>query len=287
MTEKGYEFLKNTTKKYKSLISIVVIGNDNSIQKDFEKEIIELCNIENIDCIKKSDFKEVNTEYAIAVSWRWIINHPEEKLIIFHDSPLPKYRGFAPLANALINGEDEIGVTAIFGANEFDTGSIIAQSKSKILYPITISDAIKLNNENYLSCAENVLNKLLKGEVLTHHKQNEADASYSVWRDEDDYKIDWSQSSCDIRRLIDAVGHPYKGASTMFDGKILRILSSEEFPDINIENRHHGKVLFIRDGKPVVICGKGMLKIINAHLEEDDKKIPFFPLKKFRIRFTK
>lgn len=285
MTEKGYEFLKETAPKYKSLFNQVVVGNDKSIQKDFEDEIINFCDKENIDYVKRADFKEVASEYVIAISWRWLIKHPAEKLIVFHDSPLPKYRGFAPLVNALINGEKEMGVTAIFGATDFDTGDIIAQSKSNISYPITIAEAIRLNNKNYLSCAELVLDKLLCGDEIKATKQVESESSYSVWRDEDDYRIDWSKQSSDIRRLIDAVGFPYKGASTLFDGKLLRILKAEEYVDVNIENRHYGKVLFVSEGKPVVICGKGMLKITEAHIDEDGKQVSLFPLPKFRIRF--
>jgi methionyl-tRNA formyltransferase len=286
MTEKGYEFLRETATKYKSLFNLIVVGNDKLIQKDYEEEIINLCVKENIDYIKRAEFTEVKSVYAIAISWRWLIKHSAEKLIVFHDSPLPKYRGFAPLVNGLINGEDEIGVTAIFGANEFDTGDIIAQSKSKITYPITISEAIQKNNKNYFNCADLVLNKLLHGESISASKQVEAEASYSVWRDEEDYKIDWSKSSEAIRRFIDAVGFPYKSASTICDGKLIRIFKAEEYTDVSIENRHNGKVLFVSEGKPVVICGKGLLKITEAHIEDDGKTVPFFPLSKFRIRFS-
>jgi methionyl-tRNA formyltransferase len=286
MTEKGYEFLRETATKYKSLFNKVVVGNDKSIQKDYEEEIIAFCIKENIDYVKKVNFKVVASKYVIAISWRWLIKQPAEKLIVFHDSLLPKYRGFAPLVNALINNESEIGVTAIFGSTNFDTGDIIVQSKSAISYPITIAKAIQLNNKNYLRCAELVLNKLLCGEEINATKQVENEASYSVWLDEDDYKIDWSKSSSDIRRLIDAVGFPYKGALTTFDRKLIRILKAEEYADVRIENRSYGKVLFVSEGKPVVICGKGMLKIIEAHIVEDGKKIPLFPIPKFRIRFT-
>jgi methionyl-tRNA formyltransferase len=129
------------------------------------------------------------------------------------------------------------------------------------------------------------LNKLLCGEEINVTKQVESEASYSVWRDEDDYKIDWRKSSSDIRRFIDAVGFPYKGASTTFDGKVIRILKAEEYVDVRVENRHYGKVLFVSEGKPVVICGKGMLRIIEAHIDDAEKKISLFPLFKFRIRF--
>ena len=78
----------------------------------------------------------------MAVSWRWMIKHPKNKLIVFHDSILPKYRGFAPLVNMLINGEKEIGVSAIFGADEYD--SEIISEKTTISYPIKIQKPFRL-----------------------------------------------------------------------------------------------------------------------------------------------
>jgi methionyl-tRNA formyltransferase len=286
MTEKGYAFLMETSKKYKSLFNLVVVGSDKTLQKDFEEEIINLCIQENINHVRKADFIDIKSEYAMAISWRWLINHPADKLIVFHDSLLPKYRGFAPLVNSLINGETEIGVTAIFGANDFDTGDIIAQSKSQITYPLTIAEAIQINNQNYLKCGDLVLSQLLRGQSITATKQDENEATYSVWRDEEDFKIDWQKSAGEIRRFIDALGFPYKGASTTFDGKFIRIFKVEECEDVTVENRDCGKVLFVREGKPVVICGRGMIKIVEAQIEENGKIIPFFPLAKFRLRFV-
>ena len=205
---------------------------------------------------------------------------------MFHDSLLPRYRGFSPLVNALINGESEVGVSAIFGASDFDSGPIIAQSRTAIRYPIRIADAIQAVNKNYAACAETVLQALLDGARLTATPQDESRATYSVWRDEQDYRIDWSKPARDIRRFIDAVGYPYKGASTTFDGKLVRILGAEEAPDVVVENRHCGKALFAVDGKPVVVCGEGMLKVTEAHIEEAGRIVPFFPQSSFRIRFT-
>lgn len=286
MTEKGYQFLRDTVARYQPLFSLVVVGADHAVQNDYEADIIALCAAHGVRCVRRADFTQVDTEYALAISWRWLIRHPADRLIVFHDSPLPKYRGFAPLVNALINGETEVGVSAIFGAREFDTGDILAQSTSTICYPITIAQAIAQVNQNYLACAEIVLQALRDSRALEATPQDEGAASYSVWRDDDDYTIDWQQPAAAIRRLIDAVGYPYKGAATRFDGKLLRILSAEERTDVLVENRHAGKVLFMEEGQPVVICGQGLLKITGAHLEEDGRVLPFFPLSKFRIRFA-
>jgi methionyl-tRNA formyltransferase len=285
MTEKGYNFLTYASKEYKSLFGLIVVGNDKAIQKDYEEEIITFCQENNIPFIKKADYKGTDTEYIIAISWRWLIEHPTDKLIIFHDALLPRYRGFAPLVNALINGEKEVGVSALFGANGFDTGDIIAQSKIEISYPIKIKDAISLVNGCYLEVARFVLSNLLNNIPLKGTPQKTEDVSYSVWRDALDYKIDWNQSSTQICRLIDSVGYPYKGAYTRLEDKTIRIKDAVTVEDVVVENRHCGKVLFVDEGKPVIICGTGMLKILDADIENGDQSSSFFPLSKFRIRF--
>ncbi len=285
MTEKGLAFLQGTVGRYKALFALVVVGRDSALQNDCAAEIIALCKAEGIPVVQKADFDIVTTDYAMAVAWRWLIPHPADRLIVFHDSVLPRYRGFAPLVTTLVKGETEIGVTALFGAGGYDRGAIIAQSACQIAYPITIAEAITINMANYLACAETVLGHLLAKRPLPATPQDEGRATYSVWRDESDYQIDWSRSAAEIRRLIDAVGAPYRGAATGFEGRLLRILAAEEVADVVVEDRHPGKVLFLDEGRPVVICGSGLLMLTRA--EYDDKGAdPFFPLNRFRLRFS-
>lgn len=286
MTEKGFRFLTAIPVEQRAIIEMVVVGNDRSLQKDYEEEIISFCTSVGLPWIRRSQFDEVRSKYAMSISWRWLIRHPAEQLIVFHDSLLPKYRGFAPLVNALINGETEVGVTAIFGASEFDTGDIIAQASTKLSYPIKIQDAITLVNDCYLEAGLTVLQSISHKQSIPATPQRNEDATYSVWRDEMDYQIDWSQSAAEIRRLVDAVGYPYKGACTMLDGDTVRVNEVVEIDDVKIENRHCGKVLFVKDGQPVVICGQGMLQILDASVEKDGESLPFFPIKKFRMRFA-
>ena len=113
----------------------------------------------------------------------------------------------------LINGEKEIGVSAIFGSANYDSGNLIAQQKMTINYPIKIYNAIKLNNVNYLKLVEMLINKILNGKQLKGVPQNNHQATYSIWRATDDFNIDWNQSSEDIKRFIDTLGYPYNGAN--------------------------------------------------------------------------
>lgn len=204
-------------------------------------------------------------------------------MIVLHDSLLPRYRGFNPLVTALQNGDTTIGVTAVFAGREYDRGEIIGQSSSTIAYPIRIRDAISAVIPNYLELAIRVARSLAEGGALHATPQNDATASYSLWRDEEDYAIEWSASGDYIKRFVDSVGYPYKGALAIMDGAAIRVLDAETVEDVAIENRTPGKVIFVRDGMPVVVCGKGLLMIKEA--VDDATRKSVLPLSRFRVRF--
>ena len=286
MTEKGFEVLKNIN-KFRRLIAFVVVGKDKNIENDYSEQIKDFCEDNNIDFYYRKNHPKINkSQYILAISWKWMINHPKNKLIIFHDSILPKYRGFSPLVNMLINGENEIGVSAIFGSDEYDKGEIISQKSTVISYPIKIYEAIQLNIENYKKLALEIFNKISKGQVIHSTPQKESDSSYSIWRDYDDYYIDWNKPSNEIKRLIDAVGFPFSGArSKLNDDSEIVIKDAMVFPDVDCELRDIGKVIFIDQGYPIIICGSGLLKITDASFTNTKLSSNFLPIKKFRLRF--
>ena len=201
----------------------------------------------------------------MAVGWRWIIED-SSNLIVLHDSLLPKYRGFSPLTNMLVNGEKLIGVTAIMASESYDSGDILLQKRRKIKYPIKLNEAIDLISELYVKIVLEIYEAILKGK-LTFAKQNHSRASYSIWLDDYDYFVDWAWSSEKIRRFVDAVGFPFEGAKTKYNGDILILNKVDIVDDVFVEdrNRHLGKIIFLQNGFPVVICGQGLLKLVDLH----------------------
>ena len=283
MTERGYAVIRLLLTRYPGLVAAVVASRDGDIAKDCFDEIAELCRTDNISFCNRTDGFSIQTDYALAVAWRWLIEAGSARLVVFHDSLLPRYRGFNPLVTALINGDKEIGVTAVYATVEYDRGDIIAQSSSAISYPIRIQEAIKTVVGHYEALATNLAGSLIRGDEPKAKPQDEADASYSLWRDDEDYFVDWSHSAIDIRRFIDAVGYPYKGAAATLAGRVVRIRDAEALDDVRIANRTVGKVIFLKDAKPVVVCGQGLLRMIE--LVDDETGASLLPLSRFRIRF--
>lgn len=282
MTEKCYAVLSVLLDRHPGIVETVVVSRDAGIAKDYHEEIIDLCLRHGIRVHDRTESYAIRTKYAVAISWRWLITLDAARLIVFHDSILPRYRGFNPLPTALINGDTEIGVTALYATEEYDRGAIIAQSTSRISYPMRIKEAIEIITKNYQDLAIQVGDTIAKGIEPYATPQNEADASYSLWRDEEDYFLDWSAAASYIKRFVDAVGYPYHGAAAIMGGKNVRILDATVIDDVHVANRTPGKVIFMRDSKPVVVCGQGLLKIDTI---VDDAGRSLLPLHGFRIRF--
>jgi methionyl-tRNA formyltransferase len=278
---KGYHVLLFIVANYKHLLSNVIIARDPAIAEDYYEKITELCEKEDIPYFQKSARVELGS-YSLAISWKWLIHNNNSKLIVLHDSLLPEYRGFNPLVSMLINGEKKIGVTSLFANEKFDRGDIIAISSSMITYPIKIKDAIEIVLNNYVDLIDRLCKQIDENKIISGSKQDHARATYSLWRDEDDYIIDWSQDALRIKRFIDAVGFPYKNAKTIMNGSIVRIIDSIVVNDVIIENRKNGKVIFIEDGLPVIVCARGLLKITNMIAENGKSLLPF---SKMRTRF--
>lgn len=282
MTRKGRAVLAAIHSKFPGLLAAVIASRDTGIEEDCYDDIRQFCDRNDIPFFDRRDSCSITTDYSLAISWRWLIRADSSQLIVFHDSLLPRYRGFNPLVTALINGDKKIGVTALFATDDYDKGDIIAQSETLIDYPITIAEAIDAIQANYVSLGLEIADCISRGGTFRATPQAEDSASYSLWRDEEDYFIDWTASATTIRRIVDALGFPYKGAASVLDGKVVRLLKVEALDDVQIENRTPGKVIFIRDSRPVVVCGQGLLRIDEL---KDDQGAVMLPLPRFRMRF--
>lgn len=282
MGEKGLTVLKQML-PFKSIVKQVVGAEDKDVLNDYYSEIKEFCLINKIKFYNKKDKVVLHTKYSIAIAWRWMISQGgDNQLIVLHDSLLPKYRGFSPLPSMLINREPKIGVTALIANTEYDKGDIIMQESVDVIYPVKINDAIYIISQLYAKIVCSILDIIVKSNDIPTLPQNESEASYSLWRNEEDYAIDWSRDATYIQQFIYSLGYPYKGASTFIDDIKYRILDCEVLTDVKVENRCPGKVIFVNNGCPVVVCGSGLLKITKMETEDSSS---YLPLNKFRIRF--
>ena len=115
-------------------------------------------------------------------------------------------------------------------------------------------------------------------------QQDHSLASFSLWRSDDDYTIDWVWSADKIKNFVDSVSFPYFGASSYVESVKVRIMNVEVASDLQIANRTPGKILRIDCGTPIVVCGEGLLKITDWH--HSDTPSTQFKLLSPRTRLT-
>jgi methionyl-tRNA formyltransferase len=267
MGSKGHYVLKEFINSFGGSAVVYIVSEQNkAVKYDAYNDIKSLASIHNIRFFDRKNFDssvEVDADaMKFAIGWRWLIEN-ETNLLVLHDSLLPKYRGFAPLVNSLINEEAEIGVTCLVASEEYDCGDIVCQKSVDVNYPIKISEAIEKIEPLYFELVASVFKSTLNGNLLPRLVQNNADATYSLWLDSKDYFIDWSWSARKIKRFIDAVGFPYDGAKAILNNDTLIFIEAEEVADVFIEHRerHIGKVIFYRDKFPIIVCVQGLLML--------------------------
>ena len=292
-TEKGCTCLKRLVSGGRaSNIGCVVSFNEVNVAHDWRNDIETLCRAEGIRFFVWRDirgklseiFSENEITSAAAVSWRYLLpleinNCLKIPLIVFHDSLLPKYRGFAPTPTAIINGENILGITALFAADEADNGDIILQRKMYVPDDMYMPEIVSEQAEIYADMLMDLLDMIETGSIRPE-KQDESQATYSIWRNYDDCRINWHKSSEYIYNFVRALGRPYLGAYCCYDNAKIIIDRSEVINDKYFEIRDAGKIWSIRDNMPEVVCGSGMLRIIAAHSENGERV--FF--RKLRVR---
>ena len=100
--------------------------------------------IENLNLIENWKLKIENCDLGVVVGYNKIIppeifNLPRYGMLNIHPSLLPKYRGPSPVQTAILNGDNETGVTIMQLAKGVDDGDIIAQ-KAYALSPTSTSE---------------------------------------------------------------------------------------------------------------------------------------------------
>jgi methionyl-tRNA formyltransferase len=201
---------------------------------------------------------------TFVVGWQYLFKEHPPNVIVFHDSLLPRYRGFAPTLTAMLNGDTVVGVTALQLAPKVDSGPIVAQRAIPVTYPAKISHVLAQQAGAMVVLAEEIVRSAeING--INGKKQDDAQATYSLWRDQTDYEIDWSRRSEEIARMIDAVGYPYDGARTHIRDLEIAVDDATVVEDLQFERRDVGKVWRLDDQRPVVVCGSGLLRLERFH----------------------
>ena len=158
--------------------------------------------------------------------------------INLHASLLPKYRGAAPIAHAMINNEHETGVSVITLADRMDAGDVLATATTGIRNDETAGEL----STRLASLGPEVMAHVLRAfrdDTLQPLKQDEASATRAPKLKKEDGTVDFNQSADLVRARIHGL-NPWPGCTVQLNGlqmKIGRVRDHLE-DDSNTANEH-------------------------------------------------
>ncbi len=185
-----------------------------------------------------------------------------------HFSPLPRYRGFAPLNWLLINGEEMTAVNLFILEEEVDSGDILDQELVRIDYGDDINSLLSKCILAFRKVMSRVIPKLEQARIEAR-RQDSSLATYTCARSPEDGLIEWNWPARRIYNFVRAQTYPYPGAYTYIGERKLVVWSCEEYEIPEYVGRIPGKVIKLLEGRGVaILCGEGAILLKSVQLGE-------------------
>ncbi len=207
--------------------------------------------------------KKLNADLAIVVAYGQIIpndilNLIKKGFINIHASLLPKWRGAAPIQRALMNLDQQTGISIMKINKELDSGPICNTYKINIM---TDDNAETISEKLSFLASEKILDDIddILDEKAIFKDQDHKQATYANKIQKSEGKIDWKDSAENIIGKINGL-YPNPGAWFLFNGIRYKVLEAK----IGNTNGDFGIVL---DNSLEIGCGNKSIKILTIQRE--------------------
>ena len=210
--------------------------------------------------------KKTNPNVIIVVAYgqiipKKILDLPEVIFLNVHASILPKWRGAAPIQRAIMNCDDETGISIMKIIPKLDSGPVMLKSK--------LSISKEINYEELSNKLSNLGSKLILDslDLIQNNKakfvdQDEKDATYAKKIDKKESKLNWRNPAKKIISKINAL-YPNPGSWLEYNGSRIKIAKAIEVK----LNGEPGKIL---DKNFTIACSENAIQILE--LQKEGKK---------------
>ena len=187
-----------------------------------------------------------------------ILDIPPMGNINVHASLLPKHRGAAPIAYAIMAGDAKAGVTTMMMDAGIDTGDILLQEETGIAESETCGElTVRLSGIGAELLIRTI--RAMEAGSLKRIPQDEAKMTYDPMMTKELSRPDWNRDAAEIRGLINGL-NPWPCVSVPYEGGRLKLLRAERF-----EGRGEPGTVIKADPKTglVIACGSGAVRIME------------------------
>ncbi|PLW70248.1 methionyl-tRNA formyltransferase [Pseudohalioglobus lutimaris] len=212
-------------------------------------------------------------EILLSINYLFIIEEdliglPSKAALNIHGSLLPKYRGRAPHIWAIINGEEQVGITVHQIDVGCDTGGILIQREIAVTPITTGGDLIEQFRHLYPELLKQAV-ELVRDDRCVYIEQNEQDSSYFGKRSPEDGLLDWNWNRQRIYNWVRALTNPYPGAFCLWAGRKVYLWKAV-LADEKIDNQTCiGQVVKSDNGSLYVKAADGIVKILEYSIEDN------------------
>lgn len=290
------------------LISVVLVvvcdaSSDVPLGKEPFKNLASANNIKYMESnrINEPQFidyvRTLDVDLGVAMLWLYTINSGlidsiKHGILNLHGGMLPRFRGNACQAWAILTEESSLGVTChLMEPGSLDSGPIVLQ---KVVPINTDSKVGELMDEVSRCGTDLVIESVLKfvhGAPATL-TQDSSKALYCYPRLPRDGEIDWNSSSAEILKLVRSAGPPYEGAYSYYRGKLDGKLHKLVILDASVEDYPSGEYYAVPGhvlklntfSAPLVVCGDKRLLYLKSIQIDDENVEPAASFRSVRQR---
>ncbi len=181
-----------------------------------------------------------------------------------HASLLPAYRGAAPIQWAVLNGDEESGVTIMRMDAGLDTGDMIAKKVVKLAADETSGSLFDRLSAEGAKLLVETLPSVFDGTAVYEKQPEESTTPYAGMIQKKMGEINWNDSAEKIERLVRGM-NPWPSAYTKLDGKTLKIWKAHvEKPEMTGDV---GKIVRMDKKGMYVQTGQGILCVDELQIE--------------------
>lgn len=190
-----------------------------------------------------------------------LLDIPRAGFLNVHASLLPAYRGAAPVQWALINGEQETGVSIMQTEIGLDTGPVCLARRCTIEPDERAPELLERLSKLGASALCEALQRLQEG-VLDCHPQDDSKATIAPLLTKEDGDIDWQRpAAASFDRFRGTYGWP--GSRFGYRGKAVRVHAMSP----RAGSGEPGEVLAVSEEGVLVACGEGALALGEVQAE--------------------
>ena len=190
-----------------------------------------------------------------------VLDVPIYGCINIHASILPQYRGSAPYQWAVLDGQKQTGVSAMYLVREMDAGDVIEISKTPIGENETageLLDRLAVLGADLLS---KTLTRFTQGPVPAT-PQDPAKVSFAPMLEKTMCPIDWTKTAQQVHDHVRGL-HPWPVATMQLQGKLFKVHETRVVPG----SGQPGQILGLTKTGLVMACGQGAVEIRSLQAE--------------------